>query len=143
VSQRGSSLDHPERAQLEHSITRLGGAIMVVTQAGRHSRGGPGKALRVLFEADHGASSACSGPCAQAWPPVVTEGAPMATGSANPALLSTITRSDGSKQVTYNGHPLYFFSGDSVSGDAKGEGSKAFGGGWYVLAPSGEKIDIS
>jgi predicted lipoprotein with Yx(FWY)xxD motif len=58
-------------------------------------------------------------------------------------LLSTITRSDGSKQVTYNGHPLYFFSGDSASGDAKGEGSNAFGAGCYVLAPSGEKIDLS
>jgi predicted lipoprotein with Yx(FWY)xxD motif len=66
-----------------------------------------------------------------------------AAGGANPALLSTITRSDGSKQVTFNGHPLYFFSGDSASGHAKGEGSKAFGAGWYVLAPSAEKIDIS
>jgi predicted lipoprotein with Yx(FWY)xxD motif len=96
-----------------------------------------------LFEADHGSTSACSGACTQAWPPVITGGTPTATGAANAALLGTITRPDGTKQVTYNGHPLHFFSGDSASGQANGEGSTGFGAGWYVLAPSGDKIDVS
>ena len=58
-----------------------------------------------------------------------------------PRDLGTITRSDGTKQVTYNGHPLYFFEKDKDAGDAYGQGVKAFGADWYVLAPSGNKID--
>jgi predicted lipoprotein with Yx(FWY)xxD motif len=57
--------------------------------------------------------------------------------------LGTITRPDGTKQVTYKGHPLYLFAKDKDDGDAYGEGVKAFGADWYVLAPSGNKIDLS
>ena len=55
--------------------------------------------------------------------------------------LGTITRSDGTMQVTYNGHPLYFFAADKDDGDTYGQGSKEFGAGWYVMTPSGNKID--
>jgi predicted lipoprotein with Yx(FWY)xxD motif len=65
------------------------------------------------------------------------------SGAARSADLGAITRSDGSKQVTYKGHPLYFFVKDKDSGDAYGQGAKAFGADWYVLAPSGNKIDES
>jgi predicted lipoprotein with Yx(FWY)xxD motif len=94
-----------------------------------------------LFEADKGGQSACSGACAGAWPPVTTGGQPQASGAASASQLGTITRSDGTKQVTYNGHPLYFFVKDKDDGDAYGQGAKAFGADWYVLAPSGDKID--
>ena len=57
------------------------------------------------------------------------------------ADLGTTMRSDGTEQVTYKGHPLYFYDDDKDSGDAYGQGSKAFGAGWYVLKPSGEKVD--
>ena len=102
--------------------------------------GGNGKSL-YLFEADTGTQSTCSGACAQAWPPLTTRAAPSVAGTASPALLGTTSRSDGTKQVTYNGHPLYYFVGDNKPGDTNGEGSTAFGAGWDVLSPSGAKIE--
>jgi predicted lipoprotein with Yx(FWY)xxD motif len=110
----------------------------------------PGKALvgssgrtLYLFEADKNGTSACSGACAAAWPPDTVTSTPQAGGGVSQALLGTITRSDGSMQLTYNRHPLYYFVGDSGAGTAHGEGSKAFGADWYVVAASGSKIDTS
>ncbi len=96
-----------------------------------------------LFEADRGASSSCSGACAQVWPPVTSEGAAKAAGAADAAKLGSITRSDGTKQITYNGHPLYFYAKDQDDGDAYGAGIKSFGADWYALAPSGNKVENS
>ena len=56
-------------------------------------------------------------------------------------LLGTVKAPDWSTQLTYGGHPLYYFVGDTGPGTAKGQNSKAFGAGWYVVAPSGKKID--
>ena len=103
---------------------------------------GNGKTL-YLFEADTSKQSTCSGACAQAWPPLTTSGAPNAGGGASASLLSTAARSDGTTQVTYSGHPLYSFTGDTKPGDTNGEGSTAFGAGWDVLTPTGEKIEKS
>ena len=108
----------------------------------------PGKALvdshgrtLYLFEADKNGSSACSGACAAAWPPDTVAGPPRAGSGVRQALLGTIRRSDGATQVTYHGHPLYYYSGDSGTGAANGQGSKAFGASWYVVSASGKKID--
>ena len=57
-----------------------------------------------------------------------------------PALVATTPRSDGNPQVTYNGHPLYLFAGDTSAGDTNGEGVNAFGGGWYALSPAGDEV---
>jgi predicted lipoprotein with Yx(FWY)xxD motif len=94
-----------------------------------------------LFEADKGTKSTCNGDCAQDWPPVTTTGAPTVGGSAVGADLGTTTRADGTKQVTYKGHPLYFFADDKKAGDTKGQGSTEFGAGWYVMKANGSKID--
>ncbi len=102
---------------------------------------GPKRLTVYLFEADKGANSSCTGACAAAWPPVL--GQPKAAGQANSSDLGTIKRADGTTQVTYKGHPLYFFVKDKDDGDAYGQGVTAFGAGWYVLAPSGNKIDNS
>ena len=99
-----------------------------------------GKTL-YLFEADTSSQSTCSGACAQAWPPVTTNGAPKAAGGASASLLGTTARSDGTTQVTYSGHPLYSFVSDTKPGDTNGEGSTAFGAGWDVLSPAGVKIE--
>jgi predicted lipoprotein with Yx(FWY)xxD motif len=100
-----------------------------------------GRAL-YLFEADTGTTSNCTGPCAQVWPPLLTPGAvPGTTGAAQGALVGAAARADGTQQVTYNGHPLYYFAGDKASGDVKGQGINNFGGSWYVVAPNGNKID--
>jgi predicted lipoprotein with Yx(FWY)xxD motif len=104
---------------------------------------GPKKLTVYMFEADKGTTSSCTGACAKVWPPVTTSGAPTAAGGAVAADLGTTKRSDGTEQVTYKGHPLYFYDDDKDSGDAYGQGSKAFGAGWYVLKPSGEKLDES
>jgi predicted lipoprotein with Yx(FWY)xxD motif len=102
---------------------------------------GPKKLTVYMFEADKGTTSSCSGACAKVWPPVTTSGAPTAAAGAVSADLGTTKRSDGTEQVTYKGHPLYFYDDDKDSGDAYGQGSKAFGASWYVLKPSGAKID--
>jgi predicted lipoprotein with Yx(FWY)xxD motif len=102
---------------------------------------GPKRLTVYLFEADKGTTSACSGACAKVWPPVTTEGKPTASVGAVSADLGTTMRSDGTEQVTYKGHPLYFYDDDKDSGDAYGEGSKQFGASWYVLKPNGSKVD--
>ena len=104
---------------------------------------GPKRLTVYLFESDHGGVSSCSGECAKVWPPVTTQGAPASGAGAKANDIATITRPDGSKQVTYKGHPLYYFAKDKDDGDAYGQGLKSFGAAWYVLSPAGVKIDPS
>ena len=92
-----------------------------------------------LFAGDTGHDSTCYGDCVRFWPPVLTTGAPLAGAGAKAALLGTTTRTDGSLQVTYAGHPLYRFDLDSP-GDAIGQGVNGFGGLWWVVSPSGAAI---
>ena len=107
---------------------------------GKFLASGLGRSM-YLFEADKGGMSACSGACAAAWPPVTAAAMPMAGSGVEQSLLGTIKRSDGTEQVTYNGHPLYYFAADTGAGTAKGQGAKAFGAGWYVVNAKGAKID--
>ncbi|HVS49122.1 MAG TPA: hypothetical protein VHJ99_09480 [Candidatus Dormibacteraeota bacterium] len=90
-----------------------------------------------LFVKDTGTASTCYTSCAAIWPPVVTTGAPQAGTGADASLLGTTTRTDGKVEVTYAGHPLYYFVQDKAAGDATGQGINGFGGLWWVLAPSG------
>lgn len=96
-----------------------------------------------LFEKDKHGKSACSGACAAQWPPAFTTGKPAAGRGVSASKLGTTKRRDGRLQVTYNGHPLYAYIGDSRAGQAHGEGSKAFGAGWYVVNARGNKVDKS
>jgi len=102
--------------------------------------GPEGKSL-YLFEADTSSQSTCSGACAVGWPPITTTGPPVAGNGVMRSLLSTSPRDDGTLQVVYNGHPLYYYSGDTKAGDTNGEGLKAFGAGWDVVSPAGNKIE--
>jgi predicted lipoprotein with Yx(FWY)xxD motif len=104
---------------------------------------GPKKLTVYMFEGDKGSASSCTGACAQVWPPVPASGTPSATPPAQTSLIGTTTRSDGTKQLTYKGHALYYFVKDKDDGDAYGEGVKQFGANWYVLKPDGSKIDKS
>jgi predicted lipoprotein with Yx(FWY)xxD motif len=90
-----------------------------------------------LFVADTGTASTCYTSCASIWPPVLTNGAPQAGTGADASLLGTTTRTDGKIEVTYAGHPLYYFVQDKAAGDATGQGVNGFGGLWWVLTPSG------
>ena len=96
-----------------------------------------------LFQADKNGASACTGACAAAWPPDTVTGTPQAGSGVSQALLGTITRPDGTRQVTYNGHPLYYFTADTAAGTAHGQAVKAFGAEWDVVGVGGGKIDTS
>ena len=110
------------------------------TGLGRIIVNGQGRTL-YLFEKDKRGRSACSGACATYWPPLVTHGKPIAANGAKRALLGTIRRADGTRQVTYAGHPVYRYLLDSKRGQTKGEGLNDFGGGWDALTPAGKKIE--
>jgi predicted lipoprotein with Yx(FWY)xxD motif len=101
-----------------------------------------GRAL-YMWVGDSNDKSNCSADCAGAWPPLITGAAPKATGGAKSAYLGTLTRSDGSRQVTYKGRPLYYFVVDSGPGTTKGQGSDSFGARWWLLAPSGAPITVN
>jgi len=92
------------------------------------------------FLKDKSRRSRCWGVCAQEWPPTTTAGPPSAAGRAKTSQLSTVRRAGGARQVDYAGHPLYRFSLDSGPGKTSGQGIEAFGGRWYVVAPSGRAI---
>jgi predicted lipoprotein with Yx(FWY)xxD motif len=101
---------------------------------------GPKHLTVYLFAADTGSTSTCSGACAQVWPPVTTTGAPKAEGEAVAADLGTTTRAGGVKEVTYKGHPLYWYVSDSKVGETTGQGVQSFGAAWWVISPSGSEI---
>jgi predicted lipoprotein with Yx(FWY)xxD motif len=88
------------------------------------------------FAPDTPTTSKCSGSCATYWPPVT---GPVTAGSGVTGTLSTITRSDGTKQATYDGHPLYTYVGDTAAGQATGNGLNLSGGLWYEMTVSGAK----
>ncbi len=100
---------------------------------------GSGRTL-YLFQADTGSSSTCSGSCATYWPPLLTNGAPKAGAGANASLLGTAMRNDGTTEVTYAGHPLYYVVTDHNPGDATGQAVNNFGALWNVVGPDGKKI---
>jgi predicted lipoprotein with Yx(FWY)xxD motif len=99
---------------------------------------GQGRTL-YLFEADTAGTSECSGGCTAVWPPYLG-GTPQAGAGVTAALLSTTTRADGGRQVTYGGHPLYRYAGDNQPGDIAGQGLDQYGAAWYVLGSNGSKI---
>jgi predicted lipoprotein with Yx(FWY)xxD motif len=93
-----------------------------------------------LFEKDTGTTSMCDSSCAKFWPPVTTSGAPKAGSGVTAAKLGTTKRADGTTEVTYNGHPLYLYTGDKSPGDVTGQGLNAFGALWYVVSPAGKEV---
>ena len=101
---------------------------------------GQGRTL-YLFEADKSAMSTCNGACASIWPPATTSGRPKAGAGVDAAKLGTTKRSNGTLEVTYNGHPLYRYAPDTKPGQDAGQGLDQFGAKWYVLAATGSKID--
>jgi predicted lipoprotein with Yx(FWY)xxD motif len=93
------------------------------------------------FEADKGTTSACSGACATAWPPVTASGSgPQVGNGIRRSLVGQITRADGTRQLTYAGHPLYGFVGDTTAGNTNGQGKTAFGARWDVLTATGHEV---
>ena len=106
---------------------------------GRYLAGAGGRAI-YLWEADGHDMSHCSGACAQAWPPLLTKSKPAAGNGVKSSDLGTIAHKGAEKQVTYHGHPLYYFIGDPGRGTTKGQGSDAFGAKWWLVSPAGAAI---
>ncbi|HEX6586382.1 MAG TPA: hypothetical protein VF052_06490 [Solirubrobacterales bacterium] len=92
-----------------------------------------------LFDKESGPTSECYGDCADAWPPVLTEGAPRAGSGADPSLLGATERTDGTTQATYNGHPLYYYV-DDPPGAVLCQNIEEFGGLWLVVKPNGDPV---
>jgi predicted lipoprotein with Yx(FWY)xxD motif len=95
-----------------------------------------------LFEKDEDGESYCSGACAAVWPPLETSSAPQAGAGVDNAALGTTKRDDGDMQVTYRGHPLYYYAGDaSTAGKTKGEDIEQFGAAWYLVGAQGQPVE--
>ena len=92
-----------------------------------------------LFTRDRSTASTCYGACASAWPPVLTQGTPRpAHGLTHP--LGTTRRRDGRLQVTYNGHPLYYYVGDVQPGEILCQNVEQYGGTWLVVSRGGSAV---
>jgi len=98
-----------------------------------------GRSLYML-SADSAKKSTCFGACVTAWPPLRTSRKPTVGRGLKASKVGTIKRSDGKRQVTYNGRPLYRFVNDRKPGDTNGQGITAFGGRWFALSPAGKRI---
>lgn len=111
---------------------------------GQYLTDAQGRAL-YMFTADQkdAQQSACTGDCAQAWPPAIAQGQPKLGENVDQSKLGTIQREGGASQVTYNGWPLYYFVQDTAAGQVAGQDKQGFGGEWYVIGTDGEPIKKS
>jgi predicted lipoprotein with Yx(FWY)xxD motif len=91
-----------------------------------------------VFARDSRNESTCYGACASIWPPVLTAGKPQVEGAVASGKLGTYKREDGGNQVTYDGHPLYYYQADTGPGDAHGQAINQFGAEWYAISPGGQ-----
>ena len=96
---------------------------------------GTGQAI-YLFDKEQSTKPECYGACAEAWPPVLTKGSPTAANGAKQDLLGTTKRTDGTTQVTYGDHPLYFYAHEAKN-EVKCHNIQGFGGLWLVVTPAG------
>ena len=101
---------------------------------------GPNSHTTYLFLKDKGTTSQCNGKCAVSWAPLTTSGQPQAGPGLKASLLGTSKRSDGTMQVTYGGHPIYYYDDDKKPGMTEGEGKKEFGAEWYAVGADGKKV---
>jgi predicted lipoprotein with Yx(FWY)xxD motif len=107
--------------------------------AGTYLVDGKGRSL-YLFAIDTKNRSVCNGACATGWPPLTTTSAATAGTGVIASLLTTTKRSGGQTQVVYNGHPLYYFEGDTTPGTTSGQGVNAFGGLWWLVSAAGAPL---
>lgn len=139
----GSSYGDDDKSDTPSSSSSSSGAAAVQLKsgsAGTYLADAEGRSL-YLLTADKGSTSTCSGACATNWPPLTTTGVPKAMGKVEADDLGTTKRADGTTQVTFYGHPLYYFKGDSGAGSTSGQGIESFGGYWWLVDSSGKAIE--
>ncbi len=93
-----------------------------------------------IWEVEKSSTPECYGDCEAAWPPVLTDGAPVASGDVDGKLLGTTERTDGTSQVTYNDHPLYYYAHEGP-GEVKCHNVATHGGLWWVVQPNGNRAE--
>ncbi|HLH66489.1 MAG TPA: hypothetical protein VKV27_12370 [Solirubrobacteraceae bacterium] len=140
ASSSSSSSAAPAASASSSGASSAGAKLTVAKGKDGSYLAGPNGHALYMWMGDKPGKSNCTGGCAGAWPPLTTSGAPVAGSGVVAADLGTIKRSDGSMQVTYKGHPLYYFSGDSAAGQINGEGSDGFGARWWLVSPAGSPI---
>ena len=129
-------------AAVTHSQSSSGTVTLHTTKLGKVLATRAGMTL-YLFKADKKGKSACYGQCATYWPPLLKKGALTAGTGLKAKLLGTTKRKNGTRQVTYAGHPLYRFKLDKAAGDVAGQGQDFFGGKWYALSAAGRTVTRS
>ena len=144
-SKSGSTSQKKELTAIASNAEPEGGIVGVLSIS-RVENLGPilidrGHHVVYVFQKDRGSTSSCYGVCAANWPPMLTESNPLVRDGIDPKRVTTTERKDGELQVTYDGMPLYGFSGDENPYEASGDGVKAFGGKWYALKPNGESLE--
>jgi predicted lipoprotein with Yx(FWY)xxD motif len=129
-------------AAVTHAQSSSGTVTLHATKLGKVLATRTGMTL-YLFKADKNGKSACYGQCATYWPPLLKKGALTAGTGLKAKLLGTTKRKNGTRQVTYAGHPLYRFKLDKHAGEVKGQGQDFFGGKWYALSAAGRTVTKS
>lgn len=110
------------------------------TGVGTYLTDANGRAL-YMFEKDTRDASTCTGDCAEEWPPFTATTTASTDSAVKSSMLGKIVRSDNTTQSTYNGMPLYYYHDDTKAGDIEGQGKQEFGAEWYLVSPSGSKIE--
>src|SRR5204862_1942560 len=129
------------RASRSRAATRWAGRRSTSASRRWDTSSSTARASRLYdFPPDKGTSSVCYGACAALWPPLIAKGKPRAGPGVRAPLLGTTKRRDGKLEVTYNGHPLYYFVTDRKPGQTTGQGLNQFGGPWWVLTPAGKEV---
>ena len=144
-----SSAASPSAVATQGAVAESSSTPTAQAQVATHNAGGKLGTILVdnkgrtlyLFQADKTSTSTCNGACAAAWPPLLSKGQPTAGSGVKSNLLGTSKRQDGTTQVTYNKHPLYFFSGDTKPGQTNGQDLTQFGALWYVVNPAGKQVE--
>jgi predicted lipoprotein with Yx(FWY)xxD motif len=135
ASARATSLAPSTSASAAPSSAASGPTLALKTASGSQGiwlTSSSGRAL-YAYTKDKGSTSECYGACAKLWPPLLATGPVTISGKYTvPGDLGTTTRTNGTKQVTYGGHPLYYFAGDTAAGQTKGQ---AVGGVWFLVGP--------
>ena len=134
VAAGGSSASRSGVAGAQHTL-KAARLTVRSTDYGKSLFGPSGKVLYV-FDADRRNKSRCYGDCAAAWPPLLTKGNPIAGPGVKAGLLGTTRRANGRLQVTYDGHPLYYYVGDPV-GKVLCQHVDEYGGLWLIIKPNG------
>ena len=130
-----------QASSVSHARTRAAGALVTLrtTALGRILVDARGHTL-YLFEKDDGVST-CNSACTTYWPPLTSHTTPRAGKGVHQSLLRLTRSRNGTRQVTYAGHPLYTFVGDKHAGQTTGQGLDNFGAEWYALSASGQKVE--